>query len=74
MPDLGDRYHLRWPPFSGFSLSLATSRSALGDTSAEAFFTDGIASMSTPILGVHPLTTVRSRLDVVIDSLKLFKK
>jgi len=40
----------RWPLiFSGFSLSLSTSRYAQGDTSTEAFFTDGIASTSTPL-------------------------
>ena len=44
---------LRWPPgLSGFSLSLSTSRSARGDTSAEAFITDGIALTSIPLLPV----------------------
>src|SRR6202142_754215 len=44
---------LRWPLiFSGFLLSLSTSRSAQGDTSTEAFVTDGIALTSTPLLWI----------------------
>jgi len=38
--------------FSGFLLSLSTSRSALGGTSAKTFTTDGIASAGTPLLTV----------------------
>src|ERR1700690_4607481 len=53
-----DRWGLhcpRWPLiFLGFLLSLSTSRSAQGDTSAEAFVTDGIASTSTPLLWRSP--------------------
>ena len=54
---------LRWPlSFSGFSMSLSTSRSALGDASAEAFITDGIASTSIPLLSsVRLPTTPRCR-------------
>ena len=56
---------LRWPlAFSGFSFSLFTSRSAQGDTSAKAFFTDGIASTSIPLLsGVRLSITPRCRSD-----------
>jgi len=35
-------------------VSLSTSHSALGGPWAEAFTTDGIASESNPLLGVHP--------------------
>lgn len=41
---------LCWLSFSRFSLSLSTSRSALGGSWAEAFTTDGIVSESSPLL------------------------
>ena len=49
---------LRWTlAFSGFSMSLSTSRSAQGDTSAEAFITDGVASTRIPLLSSVRLPT-----------------
>lgn len=44
-------------------MSLPTSPNTHSETWAEAFFTGDIASMSNPLLDVHPLATVRCRLD-----------
>ena len=47
-------HRLCWPPFSGFSLSLSTPCSALGDSSTETFTPKCVASTSSPMLRCSP--------------------